>query len=105
MANEILIALIGTCGTMFVGVLSFVGIVITNKKSNEKVEKKIEVSQAEFQKKVEIAQAVTDAKIDELTREVREHNNFARRMPVVENEIEHIEHDIHDLKKFHEKEG
>lgn len=35
-------------------------------------------------------QAVIEYKIEELTREVREHNNFAKRMPVVENEIEHI---------------
>lgn len=39
-------------------------------------------------------QAVTEAKIEELTREVREHNEFARRMPVVENEIKHIKDDI-----------
>lgn len=43
------------------------------------------------------AQAVTDTKIDELTREVREHNNFARRMPVVENEIKNINHRLEDL--------
>ena len=47
-------------------------------------------------------QAVTEAKIEELTREVREHNNFATRMPVVENEIHHIEDDIKTLKKFHQ---
>ena len=36
------------------------------------------------------AQAVAETKLDELTREVREHNYFARRMPVVENQIEDI---------------
>ena len=43
------------------------------------------------------AQAVTDTKIDELTREVREHNNFARRMPVVEEQIKVINHRLRDL--------
>ena len=43
------------------------------------------------------AQAVTDTKIDELAREVREHNNFARRMPVVEEQIKVINHRIQDL--------
>ena len=43
------------------------------------------------------AQAVTETKLDELTREVREHNNFARRMPVVEEQIKVINHRIEDL--------
>lgn len=42
-------------------------------------------------------QAVTDAKLSELTREVREHNNFAKRMPVVEEQIKVINHRIKDL--------
>lgn len=42
-------------------------------------------------------QAVTETKLDELTREVREHNNFARRMPVVEEQIKVINHRIADL--------
>ena len=46
-------------------------------------------------------QAVIDTKIEELTREVREHNNFAKRMPVVESEIKHITEDIHKLEKYH----
>ena len=43
------------------------------------------------------AQAVTDTKIVELTREVREHNNFARRMPVVEQQIQDIRDRLDDL--------
>ena len=43
------------------------------------------------------AQAVTDTRLEELTREVREHNGFARRMPVVEEQIRVINHRIHDL--------
>ena len=45
-------------------------------------------------------QAVTEAKLEELTREVREHNNFARRMPVVEEQIKVINHRISDLEKL-----
>ena len=47
------------------------------------------------------SQAVTETKLDELTREVREHNNFARRMPVVEEQIKVINHRIEDLELFH----
>ena len=47
-------------------------------------------------------QAIIETKIEELTREVREHNNFAKRMPVVENEILHIEENINKLQKYHQ---
>lgn len=47
------------------------------------------------------SQAVTEAKIEELTREVREHNNFARRMPVVEEQVKVINHRLDDLEDFH----
>lgn len=42
-------------------------------------------------------QAITDTKLDELTREVREHNNFAKRVPVIEEQIKVINHRIQDL--------
>ena len=44
-------------------------------------------------------QAITDTKLDELTREVREHNNFAQRVPVIEEQIKVINHRIEDLEK------
>ena len=47
------------------------------------------------------AQAVTETKLEELTREVREHNNFARRMPVVEEQVKVINHRLSDLEKLH----
>lgn len=46
-----------------------------------------------------IAQAVTDARLEELTREVRLHNNFARRMPVVEEQIKILQHSLEKLEK------
>jgi len=70
------------------GVFSVIGIIITNMQSNRKIEHQLDT-----------AQAVTDCKIDELTREVREHNNFARRMPVVEEQIKVINHRIADLEQ------
>lgn len=45
------------------------------------------------------SQAVTETKLEELTREVREHNGFARRMPVVEEQIKVINHRLSDLEK------
>ena len=71
---------------IIVGGLSLVGVILTNASSNKKVESKIET-----------AQAVTDTKIEELTREVREHNNFARRVPVLEEQIKAANHRIEDL--------
>ena len=48
-------------------------------------------------KELEKAQAVTDTKIEELTREVREHNNFAKRVPVLEEKAKVADHRISDL--------
>lgn len=76
--------------SLITGGLALLGVIITNANSNRKMQKKIEISQA-----------VTDTKIEELTREVREHNNFARRMPVVESEIKHINNDITKLQQYH----
>ena len=75
---------------LITGGLSLVGTIISNVSSNRKVEASLEK-----------AQAVTDTKIEELTREVREHNGFARRMPVVEEQIKVINHRIGDLENFH----
>lgn len=75
---------------LITGGLSLIGVIFSNASSNRRVEAKLEKSQA-----------VTDTKIDELTREVREHNNFARRMPVVEEQIKVINHRIGDLEGYH----
>ena len=68
------------------GGLALVGIILWYLSSNKKIEQQLDK-----------AQAVTDCKIDTLTREVREHNNFAKRMPVVEEQIKVINHRISDL--------
>lgn len=59
---------------------------------------------AEMDHKLEIRQAVTDTKIDELTREVRTHNNFAQRVPVLEEQIKVANHRISDLEGYHKPE-
>ena len=66
--NEIIVALI-------TGGITLVGVLVSNGK----------------------AQAVTDTKLEELTREVREHNNFARRVPVLEEQMKVANHRIQDL--------
>lgn len=48
-------------------------------------------------------QAITDTKLDELTREVREHNSFAQRVPVIEEQIKVINHRIQDLEHENER--
>ena len=53
------------------------------------------------QNQIRIAQAVTDNKIEELTREVREHNNFARRVPVLEEQAKVTNHRLADLEEYH----
>lgn len=72
MTESIIIALI-------TGGLTLLGVIVSNSK----------------------AQAIMDTKVEELTREVREHNNFAKRMPVVEEQIRVINHRIDDLEQYH----
>ena len=72
MTEGILIALI-------TGSLTLLGVIISNSK----------------------AQAVTDTKLEALTREVREHNNFAKRVPVMEEQIKVVNHRLEDLEHYH----
>ena len=75
---------------LITGSMSLAGVVVTCLVTARKNENTLRLSQA-----------VTDTKIQELTREVREHNHFARRMPVVEEQIKVINHRIEDLEGFH----
>ena len=56
-------------------------------------------TRAAVTQRMEIAQAVTDTKLDELTREVRAHNDFARRVPVLEEQIKAANHRLEDLER------
>lgn len=65
---------------------SLIGVIIANNRSNAKIQGEIKTTQA-----------VMNQEIKELTREVRQHNNFAQRMPVVENNIKHIENELKSI--------
>ena len=73
---------------LITGGLSLIGVIITSRSNGKKV-----------QQQLEIAQAVTDTKIVELTREVRDHNNFAKRVPVLEEKMKVANHRIDDLER------
>ncbi len=75
---------------LITGSFGFLGMLLTNKSNNSKMLNEIKTELAKHE-------ATNDTKIDELTREVREHNNFARRMPVVEEQIKVINHRLNDL--------
>lgn len=85
--TEIIVAIIA-------GGLSLVGVIITNNSNSKRMTSQIE-------NQLQISQAVTDTKLEELTREVRAHNNFAVRVPVLEEQIKVANHRIDDLEGFH----
>lgn len=75
-------------------ILTLVGVIITVKKNSDKLlselDKRSEMDDQKLDAKLEKFQAVTDTKLEDLTREVRKHNGFAERMPVVEEQIKTI---------------
>lgn len=81
MGESILVAIIS-------GGVTLIGTILTVIVSSNKTDENLKINQA-----------VTDAKIEELTREVREHNNFARRVPVIEAQIETIHHRLSNLEE------
>ena len=83
MSDAIVVALISSS-------VSLVGIFVSNIMTAKKNETTMKVNQA-----------VTETRLDELTREVRAHNNFAQRLPVVEEQIRTIEKRISNLEKYH----
>ena len=83
MSDSIIVALI-------TGGMALLGSVIASRQQAKDIDHKLDKQQA-----------VMNTKLDELTREVREHNNFARRVPVVEEQIKVANHRISDLEGFH----
>lgn len=84
--NEAIIAALIAAGASIVS-----NIILSNRNSRD------------IDHKLEMHQAVTDTKLDELTREVREHNNFARRVPVMEEQIKVANHRIDDLENINKR--
>ena len=85
MSDAVMVALISGVCSMIVGIVSAV---IAAKSTGNDV-----------QKKMEIEQAVTNTKLDELTRETREHNSFAVRVPVIEEQIDAVRRRVEVLEK------
>ena len=81
MSEAVIVALI-------TGVLSLAGVYFSNRRSA-----------GELDAKLERQQAVMEERISALTREVREHNEFARRVPVLEEKISVANHRIEDLER------
>jgi len=78
----------GIIASLITGGLALIGVIVTNIQSNKKIEHQLDKQQA-----------ITDTKLEELTREVREHNNFAQRVPVIEEQIKVANHRLEDLEK------
>lgn len=85
MSEAIIVAII-------TGGLSLIGVIVSNNRTAQSMDKSMDA-------KLDKQQAVTDTKLEELTREVREHNNFAKRIPVLEEQIKVANHRIEDLEK------
>lgn len=81
--SEIIVAVI-------TGGLALIGVILSNRAAADRM-----------QQELSRHQAVTDTKLEELTREVWAHNNFAQRVPVMEEQIKVINHRISDLEEYH----
>lgn len=74
--------------SLITGVLALAGVMITNANSNKKIEHRLEVSQA-----------ITDTKLENLANEVRRHNDFATKVPVIEQRVTGCENEIKSIKE------
>lgn len=81
MSEAIIVAII-------TGGLSLIGVIVSNNRTAQSMDAKLDRQQA-----------VTETKLEELTREVRTHNNFAQRVPVLEEQMKVANHRIADLEK------
>lgn len=85
MSEAIIVAII-------TGGLSLIGVIVSNNRTAQSMDKSMDA-------KLDKQQAVTETKLEELTREVRMHNNFAQKIPVMEEQIKVANHRIEDLEK------
>ena len=85
MSEAIIVAII-------TGGLSLIGAIVSNNRTAQSMDKSMDA-------KLDKQQAVTETKLEELTREVRAHNNFAQRIPVLEEQMKVANHRIADLEK------
>lgn len=73
---------------LITGGLALIGVIITNMSSHKSIENALKINQA-----------VTDTKLEALTDEVRKHNNFAVRIPMIEKDIEFLKHEVEEIKQ------
>lgn len=103
MASEITVALISLGGVVVVAIINVITTLISNRKQAEKTaadfDKRISLCEQSMNAKIDKQQTIVELKLDTLASEVREHNNFAKRMPVVEEQIKVINHRIDDLER------
>ena len=96
-------AWIGLIGSVIVAVISLIGVVYNGKSNREQTVKQMQVelkAHSDSQDaKLEKAQAVTDTKLENLTAEVRKHNGFAEKIPVIEEKIKVANKRIDDLER------
>ena len=92
-------AWISLIGSIIVALISLAGVLYANKTSTRVMMEQIKAQSDKSDAKLEKAQAVTDTKLEELTREVRKHNNFAERIPLIEEKITVANHRIDNLER------
>ena len=92
-------AWIAFLGSIVVGLISFVGVVWTSRENNKATLEQLKAHSEASDAKLEKAQAITDTKLENLTAEVRKHNNFAEKIPVIEEKIKVANKRIDDLEQ------
>lgn len=86
--------LVTILSTLGVAIISLIGTIITANTNGTKMQRELEKSNNKIQAELDKHNAVQDTKLDELTREVREHNNFAIRVPVIEQRVTALEKEV-----------
>ena len=103
MKVEIIVAIIGLAGVIVTAIASVIVQLIMARQSRRELlanmQHQSEMQDQRIEAKISQYIAVTDNKIDELTREVREHNNYARRMPAVEERLEGVDRRLENLER------
>ena len=92
MTAQTLVALISAGATILAALIALIGVFVKLKQINNEVVNQLKTSQA-----------VTNAKMEELTREVREHNSFGRLIPVMQEQIRELQSEVRKLQSFHER--
>lgn len=103
MTDAIVVALIAGGCSIIVGILSVITQLVLSRRQQiltmAELDKRSEISDSHIEAKIEQLTAVTNVKLDELTREVREHNNFAKRVPLLELQVEFLDKQIASMQK------